>query len=107
RAIGPSVVGLPAARVIGEPVKPVRLGFAGDAACDGTPYARQVAAHCATHHTECVVEPDAVALVERLVRLHDGPFGDSSAIPTFLVSELTRRHVTVALNGDGGDEVFA
>ena len=105
--IDSSVVVALMSRLIGEPVKTFSLGFAGDPAFDETPYARQVAAHCATHHTEFVVEPDAVALVERLVRLHDGPFGDSSAIPTFLVSELTRRQVTVALNGDGGDEVFA
>jgi asparagine synthase (glutamine-hydrolysing) len=102
-----SVVVALMSRLLGEPVKTFSLGFAGDPAFDETPYARQVAAHYATHHTEFVVEPDAVALVERLVRLHDGPFGDSSAIPTFLVSELTRRHVTVALTGDGGDEVFA
>jgi asparagine synthase (glutamine-hydrolysing) len=56
---------------------------------------------------EFVVKPDAVNLVERLVWHHDQPFGDSSAIPTFLLSELTRRHVTVALCGDGGDELFA
>ena len=51
--------------------------------------------------------PDAVDLVERLVWHHDQPFGDSSAVPTFLLSELTREHVTVALSGDGGDELFA
>ena len=54
-----------------------------------------------------MVAPDAVDLVERLVWHHDQPFGDSSAIPTFLLSEVTRRHVTVALSGDGGDELFA
>ena len=51
--------------------------------------------------------PDAVALVETLIHHHDQPFGDSSAVPTFLLNELTRRHVTVALSGDGGDELFA
>ena len=60
-----------------------------------------------TDHHEFVVHPDAVDLVERLVWHHDQPFGDSSAIPTFLLSEVTRRHVTVALSGDGGDELFA
>jgi asparagine synthase (glutamine-hydrolysing) len=54
-----------------------------------------------------VVEPKALDLVDRLVWHHDGPFGDSSAVPTYLLSELTRTKVTVALNGDGGDEVFA
>jgi asparagine synthase (glutamine-hydrolysing) len=53
------------------------------------------------------VRPSAVDLVDRLIWHHDGPFGDSSAIPTYLVSELTRQHVTVVLTGDGGDEVFA
>jgi asparagine synthase (glutamine-hydrolysing) len=56
---------------------------------------------------EFVVKPDAIDLIERLVWHHDQPFGDSSAIPTFLLSELTRKHVTVALSGDGGDEIFA
>ena len=53
------------------------------------------------------MHPDAVDLVERLVWHHDQPFGDSSAVPTFLLSEVTRGHVTVALSGDGGDELFA
>jgi asparagine synthase (glutamine-hydrolysing) len=53
------------------------------------------------------VEPSSVALVDTLVWHHDGPFSDSSAIPTYLLSKLTREHVTVALNGDGGDELFA
>jgi asparagine synthase (glutamine-hydrolysing) len=66
-----------------------------------------VADRFATDHTEFVVKPDAIDLVGRLVWHHDQPFGDSSAIPTFLLSELTRGHVTVALSGDGGDELFA
>ena len=53
------------------------------------------------------MNPDAASLVERLVWHHDQPFGDSSALPTYLLSELTRKHVTVALCGDGGDELFA
>ena len=60
-----------------------------------------------TNHHEFVVHPDAVDLVERLVWHHDQPFGDSSAMPTYLLSEVTARHVTVALSGDGGDELFA
>ena len=102
-----SVVVALMARLTGAPVRTFSLGFAGDPAFDETPWARRVAAHCGTEHTEFVVEPSAVGLIERLVHHHDGPFGDSSAIPTFLVSELTRRHVTVALTGDGGDEIFA
>ena len=60
-----------------------------------------------TEHTTFRVTPSAVGLIDRLIWHHDGPFGDSSAIPTFLLAELTRRHVTVALTGDGGDELFA
>jgi asparagine synthase (glutamine-hydrolysing) len=79
----------------------------GDAAYDETKHARVVAEHFGTDHTEFIVEPKAVELIDRLVWHHDGPFGDSSAVPTSLLSELTRSKVTVALNGDGGDEVFA
>jgi len=60
-----------------------------------------------TDHHEIVVRPDAVDLVSRLIRHFDEPFGDSSAIPTFIVSEFAVRHVKVALSGDGGDELFA
>jgi asparagine synthase (glutamine-hydrolysing) len=102
-----SVVVALMARLTGAKVRTFSLGFSGAPAFDETPWARRVARHCGTEHTEFIVEPSAVGLVERLVHHHDGPFGDSSAIPTFLVSELTRRHVTVALNGDGGDEIFA
>jgi asparagine synthase (glutamine-hydrolysing) len=102
-----SVVVAVMSRLTGGPVRTFSLGFAGDAAFDETPYARAVARHVGSEHTEFIVDPKAVDLVERLVYHHDGPFGDSSAIPTFLVSELARRQVTVALNGDGGDEVFA
>jgi len=77
------------------------LGF------DELPYARTVARHYETEHEEFVVEMDAVGILPRLVWHYDEPFADSSALSTFLLSELTRRHVTVALNGDGGDESFA
>jgi asparagine synthase (glutamine-hydrolysing) len=87
-------------------VKTFTIGFAGGEAYDEREHARLVARHFGTDHTEFVVEPKALDLVDRLVWHHDGPFGDSSAIPTYLLSELTRAHVTVALNGDGGDEVF-
>jgi asparagine synthase (glutamine-hydrolysing) len=100
------VVGL-MARLMKEPVKTFTIGFEGDAAYDETAVARQVAARFATEHTEFRVRPSAIDLVDRLVWHHDGPFGDSSAIPTFLVSQLTRQHVTVVLTGDGGDELFA
>jgi len=90
-----------------QPVKTFSIGFAGDRDFDETRYARLVAQRYGTAHTEFIVEPKAFDLLERLVHVHDGPFGDSSAIPTYILSELTRRHVTVALNGDGGDELFA
>jgi asparagine synthase (glutamine-hydrolysing) len=65
-----------------------------------------VAKRFGTEHHESVVHPEAVELVERLVWHHDQPFGDSSAIPTFLLNQVAREHVTVALSGDGGDELF-
>lgn len=82
------------------------IGFEDTSGFDERPYARMVARRYATDHTEFVVRPDAAELVERLVWHHDGPFGDSSALPTYLLSELTAGHVTVALCGDGGDELF-
>ncbi|HVQ31110.1 MAG TPA: asparagine synthase (glutamine-hydrolyzing) [Vicinamibacteria bacterium] len=88
-------------------VKTFCIGFQDGGAYDERAHARVVAQHFGTEHTEFVVEPKALELIDRLVWHHDGPFGDSSAVPTYLLSELTRGHVTVALNGDGGDEVFA
>jgi asparagine synthase (glutamine-hydrolysing) len=95
------------ADLLQQPVKTFSIGFAGDSAFDETRYAKLVANRYGTAHTEFIVEPKAFELLERLVHIHDGPFGDSSAIPTYILSELTRRHVTVVLNGDGGDELFA
>jgi len=88
-------------------VRTFTIGFEDDAGFDERNYARVVAERFRTEHVEFVVRPDAVGLIERLVDHHDQPFGDSSAVPTYLLSELTRGHVTVALCGDGGDEVFA
>jgi asparagine synthase (glutamine-hydrolysing) len=99
------VVGL-MARASSEPVRTFAVGFADDASYDERPYARMVAERFGTQHTEHVVRADAVALLDRLLWHHDQPFGDSSAIPTYLVCQLAREHVTVVLNGDGGDEVF-
>lgn len=90
-----------------QPVKTFTIGFDDRDGYDERAYARQVAERFGTDHVEFVVQPEAVDLVERLVWHHDQPFGDSSAIPTFLLAELTRKHVSVALSGDGGDETFA
>jgi asparagine synthase (glutamine-hydrolysing) len=90
-----------------EPVRTFSIGFEGDAAFDETAVARNTAQRFGTAHVEFRVKPSAVDLLDTLIYHHDGPFGDSSAIPTYLVSKLTREHVTVALTGDGGDEVFA
>jgi asparagine synthase (glutamine-hydrolysing) len=95
------------AGVMGEPVKTFTIGFDDREGFDERPFARSVAQRFGTEHHEFVVHPDAIDLVERLVWFHDQPFGDSSAIPTFLLSEMTAKHVTVALAGDGGDELFA
>ena len=83
------------------------IGFDDRDGYDERPFAGMVARRYATDHHEFVVRPNAVDLVERLVWHHDQPFGDSSAIPTYLLAELTRGHATVALCGDGGDELFA
>jgi asparagine synthase (glutamine-hydrolysing) len=95
------------ARLSGGRVATFTIGFDDQQGYDERSYARIVAARYATDHHEFVVRPNAVDLVERLVWHHDQPFGDSSALPTYLLSELTRAHVTVALCGDGGDELFA
>jgi asparagine synthase (glutamine-hydrolysing) len=94
-------------RLTNAPVKTFTIGFEDAPAFDETAAAREVANRFKTDHTEFRVKPSAVDLIDRLVWHHDGPFGDSSAIPTFLVSQLTRQHVTVVLTGDGGDEAFA
>jgi asparagine synthase (glutamine-hydrolysing) len=88
------------------PVKTFSIGF-HEAEYNELPAARMVAERYGTEHHEILVSPDSVDLVSRLVRHFDEPFGDSSAIPTYLVSEFAARHVKVALTGDGGDELFA
>jgi asparagine synthase (glutamine-hydrolysing) len=100
------VVGI-MSQLMDQPVKTFSIGFEGDESYDETSYARIVAEHFNTDHTEFIVKPNAFELLDKLLWHHDEPYGDSSAIPTYIVSKLTRKHVTVALNGDGGDEVFA
>ena len=94
-------------RLMSAPVRTFSIGFEGDAAYDETAFARLAAERFKTDHTEFRVAPSALDLVDTLVWHHDGPFGDSSAVPTYIVSKLARQHVTVVLTGDGGDEVFA
>ncbi|HEY2943234.1 MAG TPA: asparagine synthase (glutamine-hydrolyzing), partial [Vicinamibacteria bacterium] len=88
-------------------VKSFTVGFEGGAFFDERAHAERVARHIGAEHHASVVRPDAAALVETLLHHHDEPFGDSSALPTYLVAREARQHVTVALNGDGGDETFA
>ena len=86
-------------------VKTFSIGFPAKE-YDETRYARMVAERYGTEHEEFIVEPDAVAILPKLVWHYGEPFADPSAIPTYYVSQMARRHVTVALNGDGGDEAF-
>ena len=88
-----------------EPVKTFSIGFA-EAGYNELRYARSVADTFATEHYELVLRPDVVDLAEDLAWFLDEPFGDTSAIPTYMVSKLAAEHVTVVLTGDGGDELF-
>jgi asparagine synthase (glutamine-hydrolysing) len=89
----------------GGPVKTFSIGFE-QSGFDELPYARRVAELFGTEHHEFVVRPDAISMAPKIARHYGEPFADSSAIPSFYLAEVTRRHVTVALNGDGGDESF-
>jgi asparagine synthase (glutamine-hydrolysing) len=88
------------------PIKTFSIGF-NDPSYDELPYARLVAQRFESDHTELTVTPDVADLVPKLAYHFDEPFADSSAVPMYYLSQLTRQHVTTALGGDGGDEVFA
>ncbi len=88
-----------------DPVKTFSIGFE-EAEYNELSYAAMVARQYKTEHHEILVRPDCINLVQKLVRQFDEPFADSSAIPTYIVSEFAARHVKVALSGDGGDELF-
>jgi len=94
------------AGVSAEPVNTCSISFS-DPAYDETAFARQVAERYRTHHFVDRVESDDFDLIDVLARTYDEPYADSSALPTYRVCQLARRHVTVALSGDGGDESFA
>ncbi len=94
------------AEATGEPVKTFSLGF-DDPSFDELPHARRVAGRYATEHHEFTITAEALALLPELVWAYGEPFADSSALPTYYLARETSRCVTVALNGDGGDEAFA
>jgi asparagine synthase (glutamine-hydrolysing) len=99
------VVGL-MSQLMDRPVKTFTIGFS-DKDLDESEYAAEVAKHFGTEHHLLFARPhDVVELLEKLISHFGEPFADSSAIPTYLVSEMARQHVTMALSGDGGDEVF-
>jgi asparagine synthase (glutamine-hydrolysing) len=101
-----SLVTAMAARISAKPVRTFNISFPGHSGADEAPFARMVAKHFATDHVELAAEPATVDLLPALARQYDEPMADSSMVPTYLVSRLIRRDATVALGGDGGDELF-
>jgi asparagine synthase (glutamine-hydrolysing) len=94
------------ARASSQPVKTFAIGFRNQD-FNEAPYARMVAEKFGTDHHELIIEPDVLETVQTLTSSIEEPFGDSSMLPTYYVARLARKHVTVALSGDGGDEIFA
>src|SRR5215510_11107008 len=93
-------------KILDQPVKTATIGFE-EKQFDESGFGRRVARHLNTEHHERVVTPQKIATIERLAWHYDEPFADSSALPTYFVSQVARDRVTVALSGDGGDENFA
>jgi asparagine synthase (glutamine-hydrolysing) len=102
-----SLVVAVAAEAVSKPLRTFTISFPGHGRFDEGPYARLIAEHFGTEHTELAAEPMTVELLPQLARQYDEPIADSSMVPTYLVSRLIRPHATVALGGDGGDELFA
>jgi asparagine synthase (glutamine-hydrolysing) len=98
------VVGL-MSQLMSQPVKTFSIGFEEDNYSE-LPYAREAASYFGTDHHEFFVRPELISVLPQLVWAYDEPFADSSMLPTYYVSKLAREHVTVALSGDGGDEIF-
>jgi asparagine synthase (glutamine-hydrolysing) len=94
-------------KLAGGPVKTFSMAIADDPSFNELPFQRMVAQHFGSDHHELIIRPDAVELLPKLVWHYDQPFADTSAIRTYLVGQMTREHVKVALTGAGGDEIFA
>ncbi|MBC8488016.1 MAG: asparagine synthase (glutamine-hydrolyzing) [Bacteroidetes bacterium] len=104
--IDSSLVTAMAVEVASKPVKTFTISFPGHDRYDERPYARLVASHFGTDHTELEMEPTSIDVLSDLAKQYDEPIADSSMVPTYLISRLIRQHATVALGGDGGDELF-
>ncbi len=105
--IDSSLVTAVAQNIVGTSLNTFSIGFSDKSFVNEAPYARAVASYLGTNHHEFIVtEKDALELIPGLFNVYDEPFGDSSALPTMLVSKLAKKHVTMTLSGDGGDELF-
>jgi asparagine synthase (glutamine-hydrolysing) len=104
--IDSSILAAIASRVSSKTIKTFTIGFPAYKEYDETPYARLVASYLGTDHTELSAEPATFDLLSDLAKQYDEPLGDSSMLPTYLVSRLVRKQATVAIGGDGGDELF-